>query len=122
MNIQIKTDHNIQGNKALINKFSSIIKSALIRLSDHITSIQVHLSDENGDKSGKNDKRCMIEARLEGRHPIVVIDHQETLNQALDGAVDKLIRMIESILGRQRNQRIRKTEQSPFEEKFTEEK
>jgi ribosome-associated translation inhibitor RaiA len=120
MNIQINTDHNIQGNEALIAKFSSTIKSALVRESDHITSVQVHLSDENGDKSGKNDKRCMIEARLEGRQPIVVTDHAANLNQALDGATDKLISMIESILGRQRDQRSHKTEQSPHEAKFTE--
>ena len=120
MNIQINTDHNIQGNEALIAKFSSTIKSALVRVSDHITSAQVHLSDENGDKSGKNDKRCMIEARLEGRQPIVVTDHAATLNQALDGATDKLISMIESILGRQRDQRSHKTEQSLHEEKFME--
>ncbi len=105
MNIQINTGHNIQGNKALIAKFSSTIKSALIRMSDHITKIEVHLKDEDGAKKGKNDKRCMIEAHLEGRQPIVVTDHADTLNQALDGAIGKLISMIESIQDRQRDQR-----------------
>lgn len=112
MNIQINTGHNIQGNEALITKFSSTIKSALIRMSDHITKVEVHLKDEDGDKKGKNDKRCMIEAHLEGRQPIAVTDRADTLNQALDGAIDKLINMMESILGRQRDQRSRKTEQS----------
>jgi ribosome-associated translation inhibitor RaiA len=121
MNIQINTDHNIQGNKALIAKFKTTIKSALSRMSDRITRVEVHLSDENGEKSGKNDKRCMIEARLEGRQPIVVTDHASTLNQALDGAIDKIINMIESILGRQRDQRISQTEQSEPEMKFPDE-
>ena len=122
MNIQINTGHNIQGNKALIAKFSSTIKSALIRMSDHITKVEVHLKDEDGDKKGKNDKRCMIEAHIEGRQPIVVTEHADTLNQALDGALDKLISMIESILGRQRDQRSRKTEQPEPELKFPDEK
>jgi len=122
MNIQINTGHNIQGNEALIAKFSSTIKSALIRMSDHITTVEVHLKDEDGDKKGKNDKRCMIEAHIEGRQPIVVTDHADNLNQALDGAIDKLISMIESILGRQRDQRSRKTEQSEPKLKFPEEK
>jgi len=122
MNIQINTDHNIQGNEALIAKFSSAIESALSRMSDHITSVQVHLSDDNGDKKGKNNKRCMIEARLEGRQPIVAIDHAATLNQALYSAIDKLLSMIESILGRQHDQRNRKTEQSEPKLKFREEK
>ena len=105
MNIQINTGHNIKGSKTLIAKFSSTIKSALIRRSDQITRIEVHLKDEDGDKKGKNDKRCLIEAHLEGRRPIVVTDRADTLNQALDGAIDKLISMIESIWGRQRARR-----------------
>ena len=121
MNIQINTGHNIQSNKALIAKFSSTIESSLSRMSNHITSVEVHLKDEDGAKRGKNDKRCMIEARLEGRQPIVVTDHASTLNQALDGAIDKIINMIESILGRQRDQRISQTEQSEPEMKFPDE-
>jgi ribosome-associated translation inhibitor RaiA len=78
---------------------------------EHITKIEVHLKDEDGDKKGKNDKRCMIEAHLEGRQPIVVTDHADTLNQALDGAIDKLINMVESIRGRLRDRRNIKTKE-----------
>jgi ribosome-associated translation inhibitor RaiA len=122
MNIQINTGHNIQGNKVLIAKFSDTIKSALIRMGDNITKVEVHLKDEDGHKKGKNDKRCMIEAHLEGFQPIVVIDHADTLNQALDGAIDKLINMIDSILGRQRDKRSHDSKQSTLELKFPEEK
>ena len=122
MNIHINTGHNIQSNQTLIAKFRSIIESSLSRMSDHITKVEVHLKDEDGDKKGKNDKRCMIEARLEGRQPIVVTNHADTFNQALDGAIDKLINMIESILGRQRDQSSRKTKQLETELKLSEEK
>jgi hypothetical protein len=122
MNIQINTDHNIKGNKTLIAKFSSTIKSALSRMSDNITRVEVHLSDADGKKKGNNDKRCMIEARLEGRQPIVVIDHAMTLNQAFFGAIGKLINMIESIQGRRRDQRNRNTEQSTHEPEYRGEK
>ncbi|HCY75129.1 MAG TPA: ribosomal subunit interface protein [Ignavibacteriales bacterium] len=121
MNIQINTGHNIQGNEELIAKFSSTIKSALIRMSDHITKVEVHMKDEDGDKKGKNDKRCMIEAHLERRQPIVVTDHADTLNEALDGAIDKLISMMESILGRQRDQRSRKTKRATPESELPDE-
>jgi hypothetical protein len=122
MNIKINTGHNIKGNEVLIAKFSSTIKEALRRMSDHITSVQVHLSDEDGDKRGKNDKRCMLEARLEGHQPIVVTDNAATLNQALDGSLVKLKSMIKSIIGRQRDRRHHKTEQSATELIFPEEK
>ena len=120
MNIQISTGHNTQGNEVLITKFSRTIKSALIRMSDQITIVEVHLKDKDGDKKGKNDKRCMIEAHIEGRQPIVVTERADNLNQALDGAIDKLISMMESILGRQHDQRSRKTEQSASESEFPE--
>ncbi len=122
MNIHINTGHKIQGNQALISKFSNIIESSLSRVSDHITKVEVHLKDEDGYKKGNNDKRCMIEVRLEGRQPIVVTDHADNLNQALDGALDKLINMIKSILGRQHDQRSHNSERSTPEPEYREEK
>ncbi len=111
MNIRINTGHNIKGNEDLIAKFSNTINNALDRMSDQITTIEVHLKDEDGNKKGKNDKRCMIEARLEGQQPIVVTNHASNLNQALDGAIDKLIRLLENNLGRQRDLRNRDSKQ-----------
>lgn len=122
MNIQINTDNHNQGNLALIKKFSSTIESRLSRISEHITLVQVHLSDENSDKNIKNDKRCMIEARLEGRQPVVVTENAVTLNFALNGAIDKLISMIDSIIGRQRDQRSKIINESTPDPKFPEEK
>lgn len=53
--------------------------------------MEVHLSDENSDKKGGNeDMRCMMEASLKGRQPIAVTDQAATVDQAADGAVDKL--------------------------------
>jgi len=118
MQIQINTDHNIKGHETLVVNLSSSIENELSRLSDHITRLEVHISDENGDKPGPNDKRCMMEARLEGREPIAVTDHAATLEQAVDGATHKLISMIDSILGRQRDHR---SHQSKLEQKFLEE-
>ena len=47
----------------------------------------------------------MIEARLNGHQPVVVTEKGESLNFALNGAIDKLINMIESIVGREHDQR-----------------
>jgi hypothetical protein len=62
----------------------------------------------------------MMEARLEGRQPIAVTHQAATLDQAVDGASDKLNRLIESTLGRLRDQKSRRTESPPPEPKFTE--
>jgi ribosome-associated translation inhibitor RaiA len=115
MQIQINTDHNIEGNEALAAQVRGIVKSALSRISDHITRVEVHLSDESSHKSTQNDKRCMMEARLEGRQPIAVTHQAATLDQAVDGAADKLTRLIESTLGRQRDQEHSRTDPPPPE-------
>jgi hypothetical protein len=101
MNIQIHTDHNIKGHKALINKVDSMVKSALSWFSSHVTRVNVHLSEENGNKkTGHDVMRCMIEAHLEVRQPIAVTHQAVSLDEAVEGASDKLAGMIGTILGR----------------------
>jgi len=105
MQIQINTDHNIEGREKLATYVREVVESALNLVSDHITRVEVHLSDENSNKSGPNDKRCLIEARLEGRQPIAVTHQASNVDDAVGGAADKLARLIESTLGRQRDLR-----------------
>lgn len=121
MQIQINTDRNIEGHEALAARVSSVVESTLSRISDHITRVEVHLSDENSDKKdGDNNLRCLMEARLQGRQPVAVTHQAATLDQAVDGAADKLIRLIESTLGRLRDHKGRRTEPSPEEPNPTE--
>ncbi|MEP6536090.1 MAG: HPF/RaiA family ribosome-associated protein [Bryobacteraceae bacterium] len=110
MLIQINTDHNIEGREALANHFRGVVESALSLVNDHITRVEVHLSDENGNKSGPSDQRCLIEARLEGRPPVVVTHHAGTVDEAVNGASAKMARTIESTLGRLRDQKNKRTD------------
>lgn len=103
MQIQTNTDRNIAGSEALTAKANAIVEAALARFSDQITRVELHLSDENGARGGAEDKRCMMEARLEGRQPIAVTHHAATVEQALHGAADKLKQSIESTFGRRRD-------------------
>jgi ribosome-associated translation inhibitor RaiA len=106
MQIQISTDRNIEGNEALAAYVSGEIEQALSRFSANITRVEVHLSDENSDKKGgKDGMKCVIETRIEGRQPLAVTHQATTLEQAFSGAADKVIRLIESTLGRSGNQR-----------------
>jgi ribosome-associated translation inhibitor RaiA len=103
MHIQVNTDNNIEGREELATQVEAVVEEALSRFSDQITRVEVHLSDENSHKSGQNDKRCLMEARLEGRRPTAVTHQAATLGQAVDGAADKLQKVIESTLGRLRD-------------------
>lgn len=100
MLIQLNTDKNIAGNERLESYLNSIIKAELSNFSDNITRIEVHLSDENSQKKGENDKRCMLEARVENRHPISVTSHANTVEIAVNEALEKLISSLETMEGR----------------------
>ena len=110
MQIQINTDHNIAGHEALASHVSGLVENCLNRISDHITRVEVHLSDENSNKGGENEKRCVMEARLEGRQPVAVTHQATTIDQSVDGAAHKLFRLIESTLGRLHDEAHRRTD------------
>jgi ribosome-associated translation inhibitor RaiA len=100
MQIQINSDHNLHGGESLANSVRATVEDALSRFSTHITRVEVHLGDENAAKSGSADKRCMMEARLEGLAPVAVTEHAATVGQAIDGAAERLVRRLEHTLGR----------------------
>jgi ribosome-associated translation inhibitor RaiA len=100
MQIQINTDKNVTGSEGLIASSTSLLSEELSRFSQQITRVEVHFSDEDGNKDGFNDKRCMVEARLSGMKPIAVTDQANTHEQAILGAIDKLISSLEKITGR----------------------
>lgn len=111
MQIQVHTDHNTDGREKVIDYVRGVVEHALSHFSDHITRVEVHLGDENGTKAGSNDKRCMMEARVESRHPIAVTHHAATMDAAIDGAAGKLERSLAHDIGRLHQQR-RLTEES----------
>jgi ribosome-associated translation inhibitor RaiA len=107
MKIQVNTDTHIDGHERLAAHVSTTIEHALKRFTDHITRVEVHLSDENGDKTGPQDQRCMLEVRLEGRQPVAVTEHANTQEQAVNGATQKMLRLLDSTLGRLNDHRER---------------
>ncbi len=100
MKIQVNTDDNIQGSEDLEQQTQATVESVLGHLAEHITRVEVHLSDENSAKGGSHDKRCMMEARLEGHQPVAATDEAATIDQAIDGAAEKLKRLLDHTLGR----------------------
>lgn len=106
MIIQVNTDSNIEGSRELFQQIKTVVGSGLERFGDRVTRVEVHLSDENSDKkAGTEDKRCLLEARLAGMQPLVASHEAGTMEQAVDGAVDKLMRSIDTTLGKLDNQK-----------------
>ena len=97
MNIEIRTDKNIHGGERLISYVRAELMQAFQRYSERITHFLVYISDENGEKSGDNDKRCMIEARPAGLKPVAVTHKAATVDASIHGAIDKLKRSLEHL-------------------------
>jgi len=110
MQIQIETDHNIDGHEALSVHIREVVTHAMAHEAAHITRIEVHLSDENGPKAGPKAMRCAMEARLEHHQPLNMTFDAETVHQAIAGAADKLARLVEQTVGRLRDERRRRTD------------
>ena len=108
MQIQINSDHNIQADERLAEYVRTTLQNKLNRFADHVTRIEVHLSDENGNtKHAGKDKRCMLEARPEGKAPVAITEFAETLGQAVSGAAEKMQRKLSSELGKMRDKNTR---------------
>ncbi|WP_339510684.1 HPF/RaiA family ribosome-associated protein [Pseudomonas sp. RL_15y_Pfl2_60] len=90
MQVLVNSDKHIEASLDLVTNVRSRVEHKIKRFEDHLTRIEAHLSDENAHKSGTQDKRCQIEARMKGRDPISVTHNAESLHQAIDGAIDKL--------------------------------
>jgi ribosome-associated translation inhibitor RaiA len=105
MQVQLRTDASIEGSEGLTAHVTSVVKSTLGRFSNRVTRVEVHLSDENGAKGGGDDKRCSMEARLDGHPPTGVTSHGATLDLAIKAAVEKLERALDSVEGRREARR-----------------
>lgn len=100
MNIQVNVGHSNSNHEHLIQHTETTVKNILGHLENHITRIEVHLSDENNRKEGGNEKHCMMEARLEGHQPIAVTNVSRNISQAIEGAADKLKSSLDHTIGR----------------------
>ena len=103
MTIQINTDKSLTVHEMYHAQLKDLLSEELNRFDEHITRLEMHLSDENGNKESEDDKRCLLEARLKDRQPIAVSDVANTYDQAVNGAIDKLKTSLDTILGRLRN-------------------
>ena len=102
MIVQINTDNNVEGNARLKAYIAEELGTVLSRFEDKITRLEVHLGDENSDKSGVNDKRCLIEARPINMQPVAVTNHADTTEKAFHGALDKIKKMLDTAFEKQK--------------------
>lgn len=116
MQVLVHTDDHIHGGESLAQWITDESNSRLSRFQDHITRIEVFLTDLDAGKSGSKDKRCRIEARVNGRQPVTVTDEADKMANAFIGAADKLTRALDADLGRLKDRHGRETIRTAVEE------
>jgi len=100
MQFQVRTDNHIKNSEGLADKTQAEVEGALHpRFAGRLRRVEVYLQDMNGQKGGM-DIRCAIEAHLAG-HSAVAVDHRAAdVDEAVTGAVSRLLHVLEHTLGR----------------------
>ncbi|MFZ4058493.1 MAG: HPF/RaiA family ribosome-associated protein [Ferruginibacter sp.] len=97
MNIQVNTDRNINGNHQLVNYVKDKVLGAFERFGDLITRIEVYISDINGAKNFGNDKRIVLEARLQNMKPIAVAVETNNVHFGIKNSIAKMHRSVVAV-------------------------
>jgi ribosome-associated translation inhibitor RaiA len=103
MQILINSEKRVSLDETFIDHATGIVSDHLGRFAQQLTRVEVHFTDENSHKEGQNDKRCLVEARLEGLPPIAASNQANSNDTALKGALDKLKTALDSRIGKLRN-------------------
>ncbi len=104
MQIQVNAG-SIENSPAIAEHTHVVLETALKHVSKRITRVEVHLSDLNADKKGK-DKRVLMEARPAGHKPLAVEGHGTDLYQVIKDVANKLQRAVMHRLNKQQHKRL----------------
>lgn len=107
MEINVNTDNTIDRHQGLDERVREAVESSIGRFGEHVRRVDVHLSNQNGQKHADGDNYCMMEARVSGYEPVVVNAHAENLHLSISGAAGKLKRALDSALGRLNDKKLR---------------
>lgn len=101
MLFQLRTDNHIRNSEELASGVEAAVQAAVVsRLGDRLRRVEVYLEDVNAQKKGGADIRCTVEVHLAGR-PAVAAEHRAgDVDEAVDGAVERVMKVLDHQLGR----------------------
>jgi ribosome-associated translation inhibitor RaiA len=100
MNVQVNSGHDVHCSEEYIKEIENTVLGSLERFRNALTRVEVFFGDENGTKTGANDKRCTVTAKMSHHDTLAATGHGDVFDAALDSALDKIVRVIESKIGR----------------------
>ena len=100
MKIQINSDRTINVDATLSSTIQAEANRVLDRFETKLTRVEIHLSDIDNQKSGRADKRCLVEVRPSGDKPMTASATTATTESAVDQALRKMQRSLTTFFGR----------------------
>lgn len=100
MHVQVNTSNGVENKESLERWATDYLNESLARFRQEITRVEVQLRDTNSSKSGAQDKRCTLEARLAGHEPVVATHHAPSQDEAFRGATQRLIHALDHLFGK----------------------
>lgn len=93
----------VEKSDALGRLVDEQVDHALRHCKERFTRVDVHLHDDNQDKGGSHDKRCVIEARPRGADPLAIEATGDDFFKTVVAAAKKLEHAAEHFVDRRRN-------------------
>lgn len=110
MQVQVHTDATVQGGDSLETWARDEVNTKLARLKDYVVRVEVFLTSVDALKdTGGAGKKCVMETRASGRPPIAVNAEAEKVKDAFNVALDKLLRAVDTDLGKLKDKNGRET-------------
>jgi ribosome-associated translation inhibitor RaiA len=100
MNIQVSSDRTIDVDANLTAKVKEDASRILSRFETKLTRVEIHLTDIDNQKSGRADKRCLVEVRPAGDNPLTASATTATTESAVDQALRKIQRSLITFFGK----------------------
>lgn len=90
MHLDINSNSSIKVSLEEDNLIKDMLRVNFERYKDSINRISVHLSDMKKSGPDSNNKKCLIEARVNGRKNIVVHSTENNLMKSISFSIEKL--------------------------------
>lgn len=100
MKIQVNSDKTINVDASLTLFVEGEVSRILGRFEKKLTRVEVHLSDVDNKKTGRADKRCLIEVRPAGDRPLSASAKTATTESAVGEATGKMQRSLTTFFAR----------------------
>lgn len=100
MKIQVNSDKTINVDANLTRFVEGEVSRILGRFEKRLTRVEIHLSDVDNKKTGRADKRCLIEARPAGDRPLSASAKTAATESAVGEATRKMQRSLTTFFAR----------------------